>query len=465
MKKLPIYRVKVGGEFADAKLDYVSLVDQPAIQTKGLLFSNNLIFKFEKEKQIITGPAMIPNQLIYRRDKEMGEFYVVFEADAIIELATKFNREVKEFKINVDHADVVPSAFITESWIVDNPEMDKAKSLGFDVPAGTWMLSVKVEDEAFWNDEVKAKGQFGFSVEGLFGLEATNEMFKNIQPEEEMDFESYTDYPDAVVENANIALRWAEENGWGNCGTPVGKARANQLANREPISEETIARMASFARHRENSTKELGDGCGRLMWLAWGGDEGVEWASRKLEDIRNSQSEEFAHIDNNNNLELNKETMNKSKLKFEEAMLADGTSVWVSSLEVGGEVYLFDRETLEKTPAPDGNHELQDGTVVTTVDGKITEIKAKEVESETGEEVEVEVEAAVDPVLDSEAVLAIVEPVLQAKLDEVYGVIAELKAMLEGAQAPATVTDEAMSSHKFEVVNPLAGYLQFIKNK
>lgn len=460
MKKLPIYRVKVGGEFSEAKVDYVSLVDRPAIEVKGLLFSNKLNLKFEAEKRVITGPAMIPNQLIYRSDLEYGQYYVLFEADAILELANKFNREVKEFKINVDHADVVPSAFITESWIVEDPEMDKAKSLGFDVPAGTWMLSVKVEDEVFWNDEVKGKGQFGFSVEGLFGLEATSEMFKNIQPESQLEFESYTDYPNAAVENAKIALRWAEENGWGDCGTAVGKARANQLANREPISEETIARMASFERHRQNSTKELGDGCGRLVWLAWGGDEGIEWASNKLEEIRNSQSEEFKQIDNNDNLKLNTQEMNKSKLKFSEAMLADGTSVWVSSLEVGGEVYLFDKETLEKTPAPDGNHELEDGTVVTTVDGIITEIKAKEVESETGDEVEVEVEAQVTE-MDTDAILAIVQP----KLDELYVVIAELKAMIEGAQAPATVTDEAMSTHKFADVNPLAAYLQFIKNK
>ena len=97
--------------------------------------------------------------------------------------------------------------------------------------------------------------------------------------------ESYTDYPKAASENAKIALRWAEENGWGDCGTGVGKARANQLANNEPISRDTIARMSAFERHRQNSQKELGDGCGRLMWLAWGGNEGIEWASRKLEQI------------------------------------------------------------------------------------------------------------------------------------------------------------------------------------
>jgi len=97
--------------------------------------------------------------------------------------------------------------------------------------------------------------------------------------------DSYSDYPKEASENAKIALRWADENGWGSCGTPVGKARANQLAKGEPISRETIARMAAFERHRQNSQKELGDGCGRLMWLAWGGDAGVEWAQRKLKQI------------------------------------------------------------------------------------------------------------------------------------------------------------------------------------
>lgn len=102
--------------------------------------------------------------------------------------------------------------------------------------------------------------------------------------------ETYNDYPKEASENAKIALRWAEQNGWGECGTPVGKIRANQLANGENISRETIARMAGFERHRQNSDKELGDGCGRLMWLAWGGDAGIEWAQRKLEQIDKKQN-------------------------------------------------------------------------------------------------------------------------------------------------------------------------------
>jgi hypothetical protein len=102
--------------------------------------------------------------------------------------------------------------------------------------------------------------------------------------------ETYNDYPKKASENAQAALNYAEKNGWGSCGTDVGKQRANQLAKGENISRETIARMAAFERHRQNSQKELGDGCGRLMWLAWGGDEGIEWAQRKLKQIDQKMS-------------------------------------------------------------------------------------------------------------------------------------------------------------------------------
>jgi hypothetical protein len=103
--------------------------------------------------------------------------------------------------------------------------------------------------------------------------------------------EGITDYPKAASENAQRALTYAEENGWGDCGTPVGKIRANQLAKNEAISIETVARMASFERHRQNSDTPYGEGCGKLMWDAWGGDEGIAWAQKKLEQYRRQEME------------------------------------------------------------------------------------------------------------------------------------------------------------------------------
>ena len=102
------------------------------------------------------------------------------------------------------------------------------------------------------------------------------------------ELESYNDYPKSAQNNAKRALKYAEENGWGSGLTPVWKQRANQLAKGENISRDTIARMAAFARHLQYDDKKLGDGCAKLMILAWGGREGIEWAQRKLKQIDNA---------------------------------------------------------------------------------------------------------------------------------------------------------------------------------
>ena len=100
--------------------------------------------------------------------------------------------------------------------------------------------------------------------------------------------ESYSDYPDGVSSNAKNALEWADKNGWGSCGTDVGKQRANQLAKGEPVSVDTIKRMHSFlSRHEvdlETSTS-YSDGCGKLMYDAWGGKAGKRWAASKLKEL------------------------------------------------------------------------------------------------------------------------------------------------------------------------------------
>jgi uncharacterized protein len=100
--------------------------------------------------------------------------------------------------------------------------------------------------------------------------------------------ETYSDYPEAVRNNARRVLKYVEENGWGSCGTPVGKQRANQLANGEPISVDTIKRMYSYlSRHEvdlETSTS-YGEGCGLLMYDAWGGKAALGWSRNKLREL------------------------------------------------------------------------------------------------------------------------------------------------------------------------------------
>ena len=96
--------------------------------------------------------------------------------------------------------------------------------------------------------------------------------------------DTYNDYPEAASNNAKRAIKYKEENG-SDCGTPVGWTRARQLANRERLSRDTIARMASFKRHQQYKDVPYEEGCGGLMWDAWGGDAGINWAIKKLDKI------------------------------------------------------------------------------------------------------------------------------------------------------------------------------------
>jgi HK97 family phage prohead protease len=113
--------------------------------------------------------------------------------------------------------------------------------------------------------------------------------------------ETYNDYPEAATNNAKRALKYKEENG-SDCGTPVGWTRARQLANKERISRDTIARMASFKRHQQNKDVPYDEGCGGIMWDAWGGDAGIEWAIRKLEQIDNRKN--MIYVYKNQSLEV-----------------------------------------------------------------------------------------------------------------------------------------------------------------
>lgn len=130
------------------------------------------------------------------------------------------------------------------------------------------------------NEEFLSDGVDAVALVQMPAIEQDFFAFKNLQ------FESYTDYPESATNAAKRALEWRDAHPDQECGTRVGWARANQLANREAISEETIARMASFARHLQYEDVPFSEGCGGLMVAAWGGRAGIEWASRKLDEIR-----------------------------------------------------------------------------------------------------------------------------------------------------------------------------------
>jgi hypothetical protein len=296
MAKVEIIELLIDETKLEAGINAVSVVESPAIEENFIALKKHEVElkEVDAEKRILMGAALVPNKQIYRRNKDK-EFYIYFSEDTVRKASELFLMRSNQNNATYEHErKMLDGMSVVESWIIEDEKTDKSRLYNFNLPKGTWMISMKVNNDDVWQ-KVKDGEVKGFSIEGHF----VDQYEMSIQENEEDEIiaflkeildtklETYNDYPKEASENAKIALRYAKENGWGDCGTPVGKARANQLANGENISRETISRMASFARHKENSQKELGDGCGRLMWLAWGGDAGIEWAQRKLEQIDN----------------------------------------------------------------------------------------------------------------------------------------------------------------------------------
>lgn len=172
MNKLPIFDIVLNEQDIKQGVGMISLVDEPAIGVNWIKLSNQkqMHFKVDKEKQMLYGPFLIPNMLLYRSDEVNGEYYVRFSAQEIEKIATKFNEDLNNRNINFMHTNETVQAFVAQNWLIDN-EQDKSKGLGFDLPEGTWFGGVKIKDLDFWQDKVKTDEVKGFSVEILADLE------------------------------------------------------------------------------------------------------------------------------------------------------------------------------------------------------------------------------------------------------------------------------------------------------
>ncbi len=169
-KDLPIYDIILTDK--DQGVGMISLVDDPAIKVNWIKLAkqNPILFKTDKDRQLLYGPFLIPNMLIYRFDEQNGEYYVRFSKEEIDKIATKFNEDLNNRNINFMHTDEKVDAFVSSNWLIEG-EQDKSRNIGFDLPEGTWFGSVKIKDEQFWKDRVKNGEVKGFSVEILADLE------------------------------------------------------------------------------------------------------------------------------------------------------------------------------------------------------------------------------------------------------------------------------------------------------
>jgi hypothetical protein len=168
--KLPVYKLDINEFDEETGIDFVSLVENAAIQKDFLAFSETPI-KFaiqDEEKRIVTGAAMIADLPIYRRDDIRGEYYVVFDKESIFKIAKKWARSNQYNSVNAHHkTPIMNGVSLFESYIIDR-ERGVMPPNGFEeVADGSWFVSYLIDNDDVWA-KVKS-GEFkGFSVEGVF---------------------------------------------------------------------------------------------------------------------------------------------------------------------------------------------------------------------------------------------------------------------------------------------------------
>lgn len=293
-------------------IEAISIVDRPAIEENFIALSKEHkieLAEVDKEKRILMGAALVPNKNIYRQNED-EEYYIYFSENTVRKASELFLMRGNQNKSTLEHEAELHGLSVVESWIIEDETHDKSRKYDMDLPIGTWMVSMKVNNDEVWNDYVKTGKVKGFSIEGYFtdkvamssefvteeeATEMLEEIFDHLR-DNTLKLKSYADYPDAVANNAKRALEWAEKNGWGSCGTAVGKRRASQLASKSAITVSTIKRMRSFlARHAGDleSSTSYSDGCGKLMYDAWGGKAGLRWAESKLKELGQIEAAEI----------------------------------------------------------------------------------------------------------------------------------------------------------------------------
>jgi hypothetical protein len=150
-------------------IDAISVVMSPAIESNFIHLSKHevVLKEVDAEKKILMGPALIPDKQIYRRnDKTKDEYYIYFSKATIRKASELFLMNANQNNSTLEHSQKLKGMSVVESWIIEG-ENDKSKNYGFDLPQGTWMISMKVNNDEIW-DKVKLGEVKGFSIEGYF---------------------------------------------------------------------------------------------------------------------------------------------------------------------------------------------------------------------------------------------------------------------------------------------------------
>jgi len=194
MESRKLYELKINPSIG-MDVNVISIVDSPAVESSFLAFSKQEkkeSFAVANEERFeLIGVAMIPDKIIPRYDDDTKEEYdVFFSKDTIRTIAQNYFYSGYQHSINLQHSDTFVNAHVWQSYIVDSLMGLNAPN-GINAPDGTWIVGVQLDKsdtgaQKLW--QFIKNGTFtGFSVEGYFINQLTQNFNSELSLEEEID--------------------------------------------------------------------------------------------------------------------------------------------------------------------------------------------------------------------------------------------------------------------------------------
>jgi hypothetical protein len=168
-------------------IEAISVVENPAIEEDFIALNTQVIElkELNKEKQILLGALLIPNKPIYRKNGD-DEYYIYFSRETVEKASQMYLIKGNQNNSTLEHQHELSGLSLVESWIVEDEVHDKSRKYGMNVPIGTWMGAVKVNNNEVWNDYVKTGKVKGFSIEGYF-IDKIEKPKAELKSQEEID--------------------------------------------------------------------------------------------------------------------------------------------------------------------------------------------------------------------------------------------------------------------------------------
>ena len=152
-------------------IEAISVVSAPAIEENFIALKSEdqiRLAEVSKEKRLLIGAALIPDKPIYRKTDD-HEFYIYFSKETVAKASQMYLKAGNQGQATMEHATKkLEGMTVVESWLIEDEVHDKSRKYGLDMPIGTWMVSMKIDNDDIWENYVKENKVSGFSIEGYF---------------------------------------------------------------------------------------------------------------------------------------------------------------------------------------------------------------------------------------------------------------------------------------------------------